>query len=100
MFKTSYILKLGQLFKIALKFKRYLWQKLKLEKTQNLNKATTQKQVNYLVPKLGTIALVMDNHVVVIQVHIGKNTSKDVLLDGGFGVHHIIVKIEVKASKT
>jgi hypothetical protein len=32
MLETSYILNLGQLLKIALKLKKYLWQKLKLEK--------------------------------------------------------------------
>jgi hypothetical protein len=33
MLETSYTLNLGQLLKIALESKRYLWQKLKLEKT-------------------------------------------------------------------
>ncbi len=33
MLEISYTLNLGQLFKIALEFKKYLWQKLKLEKT-------------------------------------------------------------------
>jgi hypothetical protein len=41
MLETSYTLNLGQLFKITLELKRYLWQKLKLEKTQNLSRATT-----------------------------------------------------------
>ncbi len=41
MLETSYTLNLGQLLKIALEFKMYLWQKLKPKKTQNLNKATT-----------------------------------------------------------
>jgi ribosomal protein S4 len=40
MLETSYTLSLGQLIKIALKLKKYLWQKLKLEKTQNLNRTT------------------------------------------------------------
>jgi hypothetical protein len=33
MFETSYTLNLGQLLEIALELKKYLWQKLKLEKT-------------------------------------------------------------------
>ncbi len=33
MLETNYTLNLGQLLKIALELKRYLWQKLKLEKT-------------------------------------------------------------------
>jgi hypothetical protein len=36
----NYILNLGQLFKIAFKLKIYLWQKLKLKKTQNVSVAT------------------------------------------------------------
>jgi hypothetical protein len=31
----------------------------------------------------------MNNYMVLIQVQIGKNTIKDVLLDGGFGVNII-----------
>ncbi len=45
MLKTSYTLNLGQLFKIALELKRYMWQKLKVKKTQNLNRSTIEKQV-------------------------------------------------------
>jgi hypothetical protein len=41
MLERSYILNLGQMLKIALELKIYFWQKLKLDKTQNLNKATT-----------------------------------------------------------
>ncbi len=47
MLKTSYILNLGQLLKIAPKLKRYLWQKVKLEKTQNVSKVTINKQVDF-----------------------------------------------------
>ncbi len=43
MLETSYTLNLGQLFKIALKLKKYLWQKLKLEKIWNVGKATIDK---------------------------------------------------------
>jgi hypothetical protein len=53
MLETSYNLNLGQLFKIAPKLKKYLWQKLKSEK-------------------------------------IGKNTIKDVLLNGSSRVNIII----------
>ncbi len=45
MLETSYILKLGQLLKIAPKLKRYLWQKLKQKKNskfeQNNHKETS-----------------------------------------------------------
>ncbi len=84
MLKTIYTLNLGQLLKVALKLKKYLWQKFKQEKTQNLNKATTNKQVGFSVTEVGTAIVVIDNHMVVIQIHIGKNTIEDVLLDGVF----------------
>jgi hypothetical protein len=49
MIEISYTLNLRQLLKIAAKLKRYLWQKLKPKKTPNVSKATTDKQVGYLV---------------------------------------------------
>jgi hypothetical protein len=54
------------LLKITHELKRYLWKKLKLEKTQNVSKVTTDKQVGSLVPKVGTVAVAIDNHMVVI----------------------------------
>jgi hypothetical protein len=71
------------LLKIAPKLKRYLWQKLKLEKTQNVSKTTIEKQVGFLVPKVRTVAITINNHMAIIQVQIGKNTIEDVLLDEG-----------------
>jgi hypothetical protein len=56
------------LLKIALELKNYLWQKLKLEKTQNLSRATTKKQVGSSIPKVGTTIVAIDNHMAVIQV--------------------------------
>ncbi len=90
MLETSYVLNLGQLLKIAPKLKRYLWQKLKLEKIQNLSRTTIDKQVGFLVPKVGTTIVTIDNHMAIIQVQIGKNTMEDLLLRGGFGVNIII----------
>jgi hypothetical protein len=46
MLSINYTLNLGQLLKIAFELKKYLWQKLKLNKTHNLSKATT---INKLV---------------------------------------------------
>ncbi len=87
MLETRYTLILGQLLKIALELKRYLWQKLKPKKTQNLNTATTKKQVGSLVPEVGIAIITIDNHMAVIQVHNGKNIIEDVLLDGGFRIN-------------
>ncbi len=52
MLETSYTLNFKQLFKIVIELKKNLWQKLKLEKTQNLNRATTSKQVGFLIPEV------------------------------------------------
>ncbi len=84
------------MLKIAHELKRYLWQKLKLKKTWNVNKATTNKQVGSLVPKVGTTFVAIDNHMAIIQVQIGKNTIKDVFLDGGFGVNIITKQLRLK----
>jgi hypothetical protein len=43
MLKTSYILNLGQLLKIAPELKKYFWQKLKPKKTQNASETTIDK---------------------------------------------------------
>jgi len=56
------------LFKIAPKFKKYLWQKLKLEKTQNVSRATIDKQVGYSLLEVGTTIVTIDNHMAIIQV--------------------------------
>jgi hypothetical protein len=95
MLETSYTLSLGQLLKIAHELKRYLWQKLKLKKTQNVNKITLKKQVGSLIPEVRTIAII-NNHMVVIQIQIGKNKIEDVLLDGGFGVNIIIEQLRLR----
>jgi hypothetical protein len=80
---------LKKLFKIALELKRYLWQKLKPGKTQNVNKTITKKQVDSSILKTRTTTLAIDDHMVVFQVQIGKNTIKDVLLDRVYGVNMI-----------
>jgi hypothetical protein len=90
MLKTSYTLNMGQLLQIALKLKIYLWQKLKQKNTHNLIRATIEKQVGSLVPKVGIATIVIDNHMAIIQVQIKKNTIEDVLLDGGYIINIII----------
>jgi hypothetical protein len=90
MLKTSYTLNLGQLLKIDLELKRYLWQKLKPNKTQNVS-----KQVASLIPEVGTTIVAIDNHMTIIHVQIGKNTIEHVLLDGGFGGTIIIEQLRL-----
>ncbi len=66
MLEINYNLNLGQLLQIVPKLKRYVWQKLKLKKTQNLSRATIDKQVGSLVPKVAIVIIVIDNRMVVI----------------------------------
>ncbi len=96
MLETSSTLNLGQLLKIVLELKRHLWQKSKLEKTQIVNKKTTNKQVGFLVPEVGTTIVVIDSHMAFIQVQIGKNIIEDVLLDGSFGVNIITEQLRLR----
>ncbi len=96
MLEISYTMSLGQLFKIAVELKRYIWQKLKLNKTHNVNKTTTQEQVGSSIPEVGTIVIAIDTHMVVIQVQIGKNMIQDVLLDGGYRVNIITEQLRLR----
>jgi len=86
---------LGQLFKITPNLKRYLWQKLKLERSQNVYRATIDKQVGSSILEVGTTIVPIDNHMAIIQVYIGKNIIEDVLLDGDFGVNILIERLRL-----
>ncbi len=72
MLEISYILSLGQLLKIAPELKRYLWQKLKLEKTQNVSRTTTNKQVGFSVLEIGTTIVAINNHIQLFKYRLGK----------------------------
>ncbi len=78
---------------MAFELNKYFWQKLKPKKTHNLNTITTKKQVGSSIPKVETIAIIIKNHMAVIQLQIGQNTIKDVLLDGGSRVNIIIEQL-------
>jgi hypothetical protein len=43
MLETNYILNLGQLLKMALGLKRYLWRRMKLDKPHNVAKIIIEK---------------------------------------------------------
>ncbi len=81
---------MGQLVKISQKLKKYLCWKLKPKKFENLSKVTTNKQVSSLGLEIGTIVVVIDNHMVDIQIQIRKNTIEDVVLDGGSIINFIM----------
>jgi hypothetical protein len=50
--------------------------------------------VPYVIPKITTT--IINNHMVVIQIHIGKTIVNDVLLDGGFRVNIIIEQLKLR----
>jgi len=62
----------------------------KTKKIQNLSKTTIEKQVGLLIPKVGTSTIAIDNHMVIIQVQIKKNTIEDASLNGGSRINIII----------
>jgi hypothetical protein len=68
MLEISYTLNLKHLLKIAPELERYIWQKLKPEKIQNLNRTTIDKQVSSSIPKARTTSVTINNHMIVIQV--------------------------------
>ncbi len=84
------------MFKVAFELKRYFWQKLKLKKTQNMSRATTNKQVSSSILEVGIVAITINNHMVVIQVSIGNNIIVDLLLNGGYRVNIIIEQLRLR----
>ncbi len=85
------------MIKITLDLKKYLWQKLKVNKPQNTTMSVNEKTITYVVLDISIIIVVIDNHMVIIQVQIGKNKIDDVFLDGGFGVNIITKQLRVKS---
>ncbi len=77
------------MLKIAPKLKKIFLVEAKTRKTQNLNRAIVDKQFGFLTPEVGIIAIGIDNHMAITQVHVGKNTIEDMLLDEGFGINII-----------
>ncbi len=70
MLETKYFMNLGQLLKLVPKLKRYVWQKVKQNKPQSVQKTITKKK-QYVVPKV-TTTITTDNNMAIIQVQIGK----------------------------
>ncbi len=69
---------------------------IETKKIQNVSKTITKKQVGFSIPKVGIVVVVINNHMVVIQIQIGKNIIKNVLLDGGSRVNIIIEQLRLK----
>ncbi len=80
MLETTYILRLGQLLKITLDLKIYMWQKLKLGKPNITFKLISKHGVVIVVEthsKLNTTIIKVDNQMAVIQVPVRKNIVED-----------------------
>jgi hypothetical protein len=56
----------------------------------------TNKTIPFVAPKVTTMTVAIDNHMVIIHVQIGKNIVDDVILDGGFGVTIIVEQLILK----
>ncbi len=64
-----------------------MWHKLNVNKPQINIRLVNEKATMYVIPDNGTTIVAIENHMVGIQVQIGKNTSDDVFLDGGSRVN-------------
>jgi hypothetical protein len=56
----------------------------------------TNKTIPFVAPKVITTIVAINNHMVIIHIHIRKNIVDDVLLNGGFGVNIIIKQFILK----
>jgi hypothetical protein len=71
MLETTYILKLGQLLKVAPNFKKYMWKKLKLEKPNITTKTILEFSLDIIIEtrsKVDTTTIKVDNQMAIIQV--------------------------------
>jgi hypothetical protein len=99
MLETTYTLRLGQLLKITLDFKIYMWQKLKPKKSNIVTKVILKPSVVTMVElhsKVDTVIIKIDNQTVIIQVQVGKNIVEDVLLNGGTSANIITNNLKTK----
>ncbi len=96
MLQTNCALNLGQLLKMEPKLKKYLQQKMKLDKPNIVTKIVTKKTTSSIIPKVATTTVIINNHMADIQVQIGKNIVDDALLDGGSRVNIIIKQFGLK----
>ncbi len=84
------MIKFGQLQKIVLNIKQYIFK---------LVKPFQSVQPKCIQPELVCAIVDIDHQMVVIQVQVGKNFIDDVLIDGGFGVN-IITDNTISSFKT
>lgn len=61
-----------------------------VDKPQISIKTIIDKIISLLILDIGTLVVVINNHMDVLHVQIGKNTIEDAFLDGGSWVNIII----------
>jgi hypothetical protein len=99
MLETTYILRLGLLLKIALHFKKYMWQKLKLEKPNITTKMISKPSVTTVIEthsKVDNTTIKVNNQMATIQIQVRKNIVEDVLLGVGASVNIITKNLITK----
>ncbi len=79
--ETKYTLNLGQLLRVIIDIKYYIFNMVP-------SKPTLSKPV--------AISVAIDHQMVVIQVQVRKNFIEDVPIDGGYGVNFITKKLRVQ----
>jgi len=84
------------LIKITPDLEKCLWKKMKINKPQMNTRAVNEKATTFVVPDISTIVVAIDNHMVVIQVHIDKNIIDDVFLDGGSKLNIITKQLRTR----
>ncbi len=60
-----------------------MWHKLNVNKPQINIRLVNEKATTYVVLNIGTTTIAIKNHMVVIQVQIGKNTIDNVFFGWG-----------------
>jgi hypothetical protein len=83
---SKHILTFGQLMHLALDLKQYVVSKV------SPNSQPTHPQA----PPFDVRSVIINPHMVVILVHVGKNLMEDVMLDGGSSVNIIIKDLKKK----
>ncbi len=97
--ETTYTLRLCQLLKIALDLNKSMWQKLNPKKPNIFTKMISEPNVATMIEthfKVDTTSIEIDNQMIVVQAHVGKNIVEDVLLDGRVSVNIITENVITK----
>ncbi len=80
--ETKYVINLGQLLKIVLYIKQYIFKLVKF--------------LQLVQPKHAHVQVAIDHQMVMIHVHVGKNFIDDVLIDGGSRVNIITKNLQIQ----